>query len=504
MTSDNSHKQVFVGGSWLIGARAFDRLIGIISISILARLLRPADFGLVAIAGTVVSAIELFSAFGFDWALVRLKEPTAEHLNSAWTLRVLFGLATFAVLALIGPLAASFYRQPPLQWLLVAMGATSLMSSLENIGTVYFRREFAFHKEFLIRTISKLIGFCVTVTLAAHYRTYWALVAGFFAIRASTVLASYVFHPFRPRPSLSKSRELFGFSSWLLFANVVEYCRERFADLYLGRVYGTATNGLFAVAGEISIVPITEVASPINRAAYSKYSEDVRANRALGASYVSIASLIWAVSLPMAAGTIAVAPEVIALLLGPQWHDARSVLRWLALGTTFTVMTANTHYVYWALGHSRVVAGLGVFGLAVIVPTTIVCSRLAGYTGVAFAFALASALVVPLNFWLLWRLAHIRFVDLGRHVWRIAMATIAMGLILWWLFPDPGVASVRTSIYKLIEKIVVGAAAYLAIAGVAWQLCGRPEGPERSVLDTVRQAAGRFGRGRNGVASGGH
>src|ERR1700704_5991048 len=133
MTPEHAHKQVLVGGTWLIAARAVDRLIGIVSISILARLLKPVDFGLVAVAGTVVSAVELLSAFGFDWALVRHTEPSRDDLNSAWTLRVLFGALTLVALTLLGPAAAAFYHQPALKEVLVAMGGSSLLGSVENI-----------------------------------------------------------------------------------------------------------------------------------------------------------------------------------------------------------------------------------------------------------------------------------------------------------------------------------------------------------------------------------
>jgi lipopolysaccharide exporter len=469
-----------------------DRLIGIVSISILARLLRPVDFGLVAVAGTVVAGVELLSAFGFDWALVRHREPSVDDLNSAWTLRVLFGIFTFLALALLGPVAAVFYHQPALRHVLLAMGGTSFVGSLENIGTVFFRREFAFHKEFLIRSASKLVGFCVTLAIAVQYRSYWALVIGVLSVRCVTVGASYVFHPFRPKPSLRNARELFGFSSWLLFGNMIEYCREKFADLYLGRVFGTGANGLFAVAGEISIVPITEVASPINRAAYSKYAEDVRENRGLGASYVSIASLIWMISLPMAAGTVAVAPEVIALLLGPKWHEAQPVLRWLAVGSAFTVMVSNTHYVYWALGHSRVVAGLSMVGAAIIVPVTIVCSHYSGYTGVAFAFALASALIVPINFAVLRRLAGIRFSDLWNRVWRITMGTAVMGMTLSLGFPRLNPDTPKAAALILVAKIAIGAVTYLVVVWAAWVVSGKPAGPERATVELVQGAARRL------------
>jgi O-antigen/teichoic acid export membrane protein len=396
----------------------------------------------------------------------------------------------------LGPAAAVFYRQPALREVLVAMGAASFVGSLENIGTVYFRRDFAFHKEFLIRSSAKLVGFCVTVAIALKYRSYWALVAGVLAIKCVTVGASYVYHPFRPKLSLKNARELFGFSSWLLFGNMIEYCREKFGDLFIGRVYGTATNGLFAVAGEISIVPLTEVVQPINRAAYSKYAEDVRANRGLGPSYLSIAPLIWMVSLPIAAGIAAVSPEIIRLLLGPQWQAAEAVLRWLALGTAFTVMTANTHYVYWALGHSRVGAALSLAGVVMIVPLTFVFSRMVGYTGVAIAFACASAALIPINFTILRRLAGIEFVDLWERVWRIALATIVMSITLWLAFTASGSANAKTALVLLLAKAAVGVVTYTGTVWMAWVARGKPVGPERATLNVLRGVVARFVHGQ--------
>ena len=418
-------------GSWLIAAQGLERCLGLISIAILARLLLPADFGIVAVAGTVVAAVEILSAFGFDWALLRQRDLSDNYLNTAWTLRVLLGIFTLTTLTLIGPAAARFYHLPQLTFVLVALGLGSLVGSLENIGTVYFRRDFAFSREFLLRAISKFSGFLVTVIAALIYRSYWALVTGMLAVRAASTLSSYVLHPYRPRPSLSKARELVSFSSWLVIGNLVDYFSQRFYDLYLGRVFGPTANGLFSVAGEISRMPVSEIAAPINRVAYSKYSEDVRANRGLADSYLKTASLIWMVSLPMCAGIAAVAPEVVALLLGPRWIDADTVVRLLALGTVFTVLTANTHYIYWALGHTRMVAVISGVGAAIVIPITMICSHFGGYKGVALAFAITNALLVPVNFAMLRRLAGVRFTDLFIYTWRVSVATVAMLAVLY-------------------------------------------------------------------------
>lgn len=479
--------RILVGGSWLIAGQGVERVIGIVSIAVLARLLTPTDFGIIAVASTVVAMVELLTAFGFDWALVRHREPTAEYLNTAWTLRVLLGLLTFIALSLLGPFAAKFYRLEPLRPVLFVLGLASFFGSLENIGTVFFRREFAFHKEFVLRAVAKTAGFLVTISVAWIYRSYWALVAGIFAARSSSTVASYVLHRYRPWLTLIRARELLTFSFWLLIGNIVDYCRERFSDLYIGRVFGPRINGLFSVAGELSRIPISEVATPVNRVAYSKYSEDVRANRPLTGSYVEIASLIWMISLPMCGGMIAVAPEVVSLLLGPRWEDAEVVIRFLALGTIFSVMTANTHYVYWAVGHSRVVAAISAVGAAIVVPVTIACSHYAGYRGVAVAYALTSAALVPMNFLLLRRYAGVGFSDLWVHVRRAAIAAILMLATLHLVFAQGAHSTAPKAAVLLVLKIVAGAATYLTAAAAMWVACGKPDGPEKRALELGRQ-----------------
>ena len=457
--------------------------------AVLARLLTPVDFGIVAVAGTVVAGVELLSAFGFDWALVRHRDLSADHLNTAWTLRALMGVGTFAALGLLGPVAAAFYRLPPLRSVLLVLGLASFLGSLENIGTVYFRREFAFHKEFWLRTTTKVSGFLITVSVALAYRSYWALVAGTVALRSSGTVASYMLHPFRPRLALTHARGLLGFSSWLLLGNIVEYCRDKFSNLYLGRVFGPRATGLFSVAGELSQIPISAVAAPINRVAYSKYSEDMRANRSVANSYIEISSLIWMICLPMCAGTIGVATEVVRLLLGTQWEDSGIVVRFLALGTAFGVMTANTHYVYWALGYPRVVAALSAVGAAIIVPATIVCSHLAGYIGVALAYSVTSAVLVPINFAMLRHHAGVGFTDLWVRVWRVTLATCTMLIILFIAFPSPAQETAAGAVVMLLVKIGVGAATYVATTAAAWLACGRPNGPERRALQLALLAA---------------
>jgi lipopolysaccharide exporter len=487
MTAGRTHNRVLVGSSWLLAMQAIERLIGLVSIAILARLLTPTDFGVVAVAMTVVAVVELTNAFGFDMALVRHRDLSADHLNAAWTLRALMGIGTFAALGLLGPVAAAFYRLPPLRSVLLVLGLASFLGSLENIGTVYFRREFAFHKEFLLRVATKLSGFVVAITLALLYRSYWALVVGTLALRTSSTVMSYLLHPFRPWPSLRRARELFAFSTWLLLGAIVDYCTEKFSSLYVGRVFGPHALGLLAVSGELSAVPVTAVAAPINRVAYSKYSEDIRANRNVTHSYLEIASLIWMIALPMCAGLIVVAPEVVRLMLGPQWGGAETVVKLLSVGTAFSVVTANTHYVYWALGRSKVVATLSAVSASIMIPSTILCSHLMGYKGAALAWAITSATLAPINITMLKRAAGIRFLDLWVRAWRVTVGAVMMLIVLLIALPRSIHQTASAAAVMLLVKVLAGAAVYVAAVAAMWLACGRPEGPESRILQLALQ-----------------
>jgi len=143
--------------AWTLAARQAERLLGIASIAILARVLSPSEFGIVAMAGSVVALVEVLAAFGFDWALMRVPTRTRAHYDTAWTLRVISGFVIFVVLAAAAYPAAIYFRQPAVAGIVVAMGANSVIGSLENIGIVDFRLQMRFDREFRLRTAAKRV-----------------------------------------------------------------------------------------------------------------------------------------------------------------------------------------------------------------------------------------------------------------------------------------------------------------------------------------------------------
>ena len=179
------------GTGWVIGWRMATRLLGLASTLTLVRLLLPEDFGLVALGVSFAQSIEALSVLGVEEAVIREKAPEREVYDTAFTLAVLRGAVTGAIILALAIPAGDFFAEPRLSVILAALAAGTLIEGFENIGTVQFRRDFAFGKEFQLWILPRLIGIVLTVSVAFAFRSYWALVVGMLSQRCLRVAFGY-------------------------------------------------------------------------------------------------------------------------------------------------------------------------------------------------------------------------------------------------------------------------------------------------------------------------
>ena len=270
-------RRMATGAVWMIALRFAVRSIGLVSMIVLARLLVPADFGLVAIATALAGALAAISEFGFQVALIQNHAADRRHYDTAWTLGLIRGFVVAGALAACaGPLAGMFSDQR-LQPILLVLALGVVVASLENIAVVDFRKDLQFQREFVYRALAKLAAFAVTVPLAISLRNYWSLVIGMLAAQLAGVMLSYTMCHYRPRLSLTAWRELIRFSKWLLLNNVLYFAYHRIDTFIIGRFAGAQPLGFFRLAHEIASLPTTEMVAPIRAAilpGYAKLASD--------------------------------------------------------------------------------------------------------------------------------------------------------------------------------------------------------------------------------------
>lgn len=442
-------------------------------------------------AGSVLTLVDVLSWFGFDWALMRVADRTSAHYNTAWTLRVISGIVIFSLLLAAAFPSAIYFRQPAVTGIIIAQGAISLIGSFDNIGIVDFRLQMRFDREFQLRVTGKFVGAVVAVALALITHSYWALVIGMAATRSTMVLMSYGMHEFRPRWDLSRRADILNFSVWLLVGNLADTLSGRFADLWLGRNIGPSSVGKYAMATEFSALATTELAAPINRAVYTRYLDSAHDLAGLRDAFLRVSGIIWVIGFPASLGLGICAHQIVSVLLGAQWSDAALVLQVLSAAGLINIMSANTHYVYWALGRSKFVTLLSLVGAAGFVVFTIILGGQFGLIGVAGAQVLASALVLVLNYSALFRTLQLRFIQFAHRCSRVVLASALMTLAVLW-FGRVIADTIVAPALQLLAMASVGISVYALSLAAFWQLLGRPDGPEHDALKLLQGAIGRW------------
>jgi lipopolysaccharide exporter len=489
-TAAQPERSVTAGAAWMIAARFAERLLGLASTLVLARLLTPTDFGLVAMAMVFVAGAELLGAFGLDWALVRQPNIDRRHLNTAWTIRVLLGVTSATLLFIAADPAAAFYQEPRIAEMIWVLGASLLIAALENPGVIMFRREMNFSKEFQLRTSAKLAGAVVSICLAVALRSYWALLWGLLAARLVSTGVSYSVHPHRPAFSLAARRDLLQFSIWLWVANLLTFLRTRVIELIVGRLEGARSLGLFSIASELANLASTEFAAPINRVLFSRYSTHGTDAAAVGSAFASAAPVIWAVALPLVIATHLAAPEIIHLVVGDQWRDAVPLLQTLALAGAVGLFSVGSVHVYWAINRARLEVAVELWWVACLLPLLVVLVQARGLLGAAEAVLISNFALLPVNALLLRRYARVSIGQLLARGLRPCVAASAMWFTTSRVFGAELSLDTITALTRLVGIGLSSAVVYVLVLFGLWKMMGSPAGPEREIISQVTM---RFG-----------
>lgn len=481
------------GAGWMVLFKLVERSIGLASTVILARLLFPEDFGVVAMAMSVVAMLEILGAFNFDMALIQNQQAPRSHYDTAWTFNVLLGFSyAVALLVLAGP-AAAFYEEPRIADVMRVLALATAIQGLENIGVVAFRKEMTFGKEFRFLISKKVAMFVVTISLALWLKNYWALVGGILAGRATGVALSYRMHPYRPRPTLSARRELFGFSTWLLINNILSFLRLRSADFIIGKVAGSHSLGLFAISFEISNLPTTELAAPINRAVYPGYSKLSLDRAELTRGFLQVVAAIALVALPAGIGMATVARPMVELLLGDRWLEAIPLIQVLAVFGAVNAVQENNGMLYLSINRPRMLVYLGFLSAGMLLPLLLWATLRYGLIGATFAYLATALVMLPVNLLVLKRLLGLSLAAYAQALWRPATATALMYLavtrLLDYLATTPVTAA---SPLALLLAVATGALVYAGALLLLWRLSGRPESVETLMLARLSRALGRM------------
>lgn len=358
---------------------------------LLARLLTPTDFGIVALAFVVLAFTRLLADLGVGGALVQRKELGERHVRTAFTMSVLLGASITALVAVASPLAAAVMREPALMRVLPALSLVTALQSLSVVARALLRRRLDFRRQFLVDTGSYFFGYgVVAVGLALLGYGVWSLVAGSImqASLASAVLLATTRHAMRPLVGVQELRDLLSFGMGSTMSILANYIALNGDNFIVGRWMGTASLGLYSRAYDLMNLPHACSAMVMSSVLLPAFAHVQTEPGRLRRGYLQASQLTGMIGAPVTVALAVSAPHLIASLYGPQWAGAIAPLQILCVAGYFRGLYHLGGIVAQSLG--RVYSEFCLqAGYAVLVVTGALLGLPYGLPGVAVGVAVA-------------------------------------------------------------------------------------------------------------------
>jgi O-antigen/teichoic acid export membrane protein len=380
---------------WVAIGYGGSHVLGLAALLVLARLLDPSDFGVAALALSLLSPLLLVHSGGMGQALVHrtdLDEPTRA---SAFLVSLLSSLALFAAAFVLAPLAADLFRTPELAGVLRVMALTLPLRALAMLPGTALERQIDFRGRAGAELTGATARVAVSVVLAAAGYGVWALALGQVGAAAAQTLASWILVPRRPRLRLANraaARGLLRYGLPVSGANVASVVSGIADNLIVGRILGAGALGVYAVAFRLASVPAVVVSQVLRTAMFTvlcRVRDDLRAARE---TYLANVGRIALLSAPVAVVLIVAAEPIVRTLLGERWLAAVTPLRILAGWGLVKAITATSGEVLKAFGKTGLTLSLATLEAALLVPLVIVGTLWLELPGAALGMLAAAVL----------------------------------------------------------------------------------------------------------------
>lgn len=486
--------QTLVGGLWMVGARFASRILDLLTMLALARLLQPVDFGLVAIAASIVSVVEATLELPLSQALVRLPTLHPSHYDTAFTLSLIKGLILSLILCSISLPFALFYADPRLIPLVCVLSFAPAVRGLVSPRMADFARRLDFSRDFAIEFVGKFAALLVSLTLAFSFRTYWSIAAGTAVAPMSATVLSYVLAPYRPRLSLKELSSFSGFLGWITAAQVLSAVNWQSDRLLLGKLTSQSALGLFSTANDVASIPLLTVFTPILRPLLSAFALVKHDAKRLATSYQTSSIAMFTLALPILVGESLIAEPAVRLLFGQKWIAAAPMLRWLALSLIPALFAVPFGPLLMALDRTHIFLKRNAFELCVKIPLVVVGALKFQFFGVIFARFVSESATIFLCMLVVRRLLGLSLREQFIPLWKSTMSAIGMALVVGLYVPHMGGIRSPFSLGAAIGlAVLVGAATYCGILLSLWRLTGSPQGIEAMAVGKIAALTKRLG-----------
>ena len=448
------------GLSWSFVLLLGRYVLSIASTAVLARLLSPADYGLLGMVATITVLGQAISDLGLSWATVQREELARSQVDALFLINCTFGLFLTALCFLSAPYVASFYHRPELTKIIVAASGTLFLSAVGVQPTALMLRQMKLKELNLCTLWSLAISAAVTIGLAWLGFGYWSLVAQLVVqqgISTSLAFPMSGYYPRIPRSFLHIG-SLLTFGGYSAGFGIVNYVARNLDNVLVGKFWGATALGYYSRAYFLMTLPGMLVIGVFSGVVISALSALRRQPARMEFAYIRALRLITVLGCSSAVGLAAAAPELVGFVYGPKWRAVVPILLWLSAASILQPIqnTAQWLYIVAERGRGMFIMGLVVAGSATL---AFVIGIPGGAVGVARAYAVANTIIAYPVLLMAHRACGL---SIGRTVSESApllLCALIMGGVVWLI--GVGASAAGMGLHgRLALKIIIGVFTY--------------------------------------------
>ncbi len=414
------------GAGWSVAARLISRVIDFAVLIILARLILPSDFGLIAIALSIVTIVDMTLEVPLSQALVAMKSPLEAHYETALTIGALRAVMLAVLFLLVSWPLANWYQDARLAPLIAVFGLTPAARSLVSPRTAELMRSLSFGPMFTAQVAGKLIAAAAMGAVLWANGGYWAIVANNLVAAIATTVISYFFAPMGVRFNLIHWRAFANLAGWFSLSQILAAFSWQLDRLMMGFAIRKDIIGQYAMASDVSMLPIQGVIAPAMQPVMSALSQLQDEPERRAQAFLVSTNAVMLVSVPVFAYFLLTPEWIVHILLGPNWSESG----WILSGLAVTVFASAYMQVASALAVSmnrmRALFYMHACSLLALLLFLPIGLNYFGLEGVIASRALASVLTIVLLFRLVRWLTSISMLRLAMNIWKILLSGAAL------------------------------------------------------------------------------
>lgn len=440
------------------GRRVVDQLFAIV----LARLLLPKDYGIVALAAVFLTFLRIVGSVGLGPAIIQRRAVDEEYLSTAYWASLGIGVILAVFGAATGTLVGRWLREPMVGLVLSVLSLSFLISAGASTQLAIMSRRMDYRTLAFRSIISTIVGGLVGVSMAFRGMGVWSLVGQDLTMYATGTILLYRATGWRPQLRFSKPKflELWSFGGRLQVASLFDYLVRQMDNLLVGRFLGATALGYYSFGYSAFLAPLNDVGL-LNRVVFpalSRLQDDaVRFRQA----FLRVTQYVTMIALPMLVGIALVAPLAVRVVFGEKWLPAVPVIRLLTVAGFFRLLMNFWPTGLEASGHPGLRMRLSLYSVLLYLPAFAVGLRW-GIIGVAAGYLVATALLMPMVYGLVARVIGITSKEVWAAVHTAIMGCVVMAAVVASLLRALEGYAHLPQIVVLVVLVTVGGAAYAA------------------------------------------